>query len=304
MLLSKNIALHRVISGTWSHFIYSVLICTATYIGYYYVNSPNWDFPVLLPSILGTALAFFIGFNNNQAYDRWWEARKIWGELVNDSRSWARQIWYYSGADANKKSPDLNDRIVKMIKRHIAFLHALRDNLRNAPLESYTSYLSESDLKEIAPQGNKHAAILNLQTKELEALYVEGIIDGFRFSELSGILTRFSDDMGKAERIKNTVFPTTYGFYTYFFIWIFIISVTVVTEEHLGVGSIIVGVLIGYVFLTSHKIGKSLINPFENIPSGVPVNQITRTIEINLLELIGDQNIPEPYPSVDGEYVM
>lgn len=299
MLLSKNIGIHRVISGTWRHFIYSVLICTATYIGYYFVNSPNWEFPVLLPTILGTALAFFIGFNNNQAYDRWWEARKIWGELVNDSRSWARQIWYYTGQDSFNEH-----RKATMIKRHIAFLHTLRDFLRNVPLESYVNYINEEDKNAILNQSNKHSALLNLQTRDLEELYEEGIIDGFRFTELSGLLTRFSDEMGKSERIKNTVFPTTYGFYTYFFIWIFIITVTIVTEEHLGIWSIVVGVLIGYVFLTSHKIGKSLINPFEDIPSGVPINQITRTIEINLLELIGEKVIPEPYPPVDGEYVM
>ena len=301
MLLSKKVGIHRVISGTWRHFLYNVLICTTTYVGYYFVNSPNWDFPILLPTIMGTALAFFIGFNNNQAYDRWWEARKIWGEIVNDSRSWARQILYYTGNESDNKS---RNRAKLAIKRHIAFLYALRDYLRDEPIEGYKPYLSNEDIDAIAKQRNKHSAILNLQTQELEAIYREGVIDGFRFTELSGILTRFSDEMGKSERIKNTVFPTIYNFYTYIFIWIFIITVTVVSEEHLGAWAILVGVLIGYIFLTSHKIGKSLINPFENIPSSVPINQITRTIEINLLELIEDDHIPEPYESIDGEYIM
>lgn len=294
MLLSKKIAIHRVISGTWRHFLFTILICTATYIGYYYINSPNWDFPVLLPTILGTALAFFIGFNNNQAYDRWWEARKIWGEIVNDSRSWARMMCFYSNGNGAEKA----------IRRHLAWLYALNEYLRENSDKKYHAYLSNEEIAIVEGQSNSHNAILNLQTQELEKLYKAGVIDGFRFVELSGILTRFSDTMGKSERIKNTVFPTIYGFYTYIFIWIFIIAVTVVSEEHLGVWSILVGVLIGYVFLTSHKIGKSLINPFENIPSSVPINSITRTIEINLLELLKADDIPDPYPSVDGEYIL
>ena len=305
MLLSKKVGIHRVISGTWRHFLYNVIICTTTYVGYYFVNSPDWDFPILLPTVLGTALAFFIGFNNNQAYDRWWEARKIWGEIVNDSRSWARQIWYFTASKDEGSKADTNIRTKAAVRRHIAFLYALRAYLRDEAIsDDELAYLEPDDIQDISAERNKHSAILNLQTKELDAMYKDGLLDGFQFMELSGILTRFSDEMGKSERIKNTVFPTIYNFYTYIFIWIFIITVTVVSEEHLGAWAILVGVLIGYVYLTSHKIGKSLINPFENIPSSVPINQITRTIEINLLELIRDDHIPEPYKSIDGEYVM
>lgn len=304
MLLSKNIGIHSVISGTWKHFLFTGIICTVTYIGYNFVNSPNWDFPILLPSILGTALAFFIGFNNNQAYDRWWEARKVWGEIVNDSRSYARQLLYYTKNDPNDAQNKWSPQVEQAIKRHIAWLYALNEFLRDNSEKKYHAYLSQEDIDYIEGQSNKHNALLNLQTKELENLYAKGLIDGFRFMQLSGILTRFSDTMGKSERIKKTVFPTIYGFYTYLFIWVFIVTVTVVSEESLGIWAILVGMLIGYVFLTTHKIGKSLVNPFDNIPSSVPINQITRSIEINLLELLEAKDIPDPYPSVDGEYVM
>lgn len=135
-------------------------------------------------------------------------------------------------------------------------------------------------------------------------LYSTNRIDGFKFLELNKMLINFCNEMGQSERISNTVFPTTYNFYIKAFIWVFIISVTMVTAQTVGAWSIMLGVFIGYVFLTIHKIGQSLINPFLNMPTGIPLNQITRTIEINMLQTIEESEIPNPIESVDGEYIM
>lgn len=110
--------------------------------------------------------------------------------------------------------------------------------------------------------------------------------------------------MGKSERIANTVFPTTYNYYTGLFIWIFIVSIILVTAQIVGAWSIVIGTLIGYLFLTSHKIGQSLLNPFEDIPSGIPLDQIARTIEINMLQTLQESDIPKTVESVNGEYIM
>lgn len=110
--------------------------------------------------------------------------------------------------------------------------------------------------------------------------------------------------MGKSERIKGTVFPPTYNFYTRVFIWILIISTTFVITNMVGAWSILYGALIGYIFITIHSIGQSLLNPFEPVPTGISLDQITRTIEINLLETLGESEIPEPIVSVNNDYVM
>ncbi|MEJ4088842.1 bestrophin family protein [Galbibacter orientalis] len=307
MLISKKVNIYRILSGTWRHFFYEIVACVSAYFVYRYVESIHvFDSIIvssIIPTILGTALAFFIGFNNNQAYDRWWEARKIWGALVNDSRSWARQVFYYI-EDLGGSSDLINPIKVKLIYRHIAFLYALKDNLRNDAEEQYRIYLSAEDYEAISKESNKANALLNLQTKDIEALSKNKSIDGFKFLELNKMLVNFCDEMGMSERIKNTVFPTTYNFYTRVFVWIFIISVTWSAVDDMGAWSIIVGILVGYIFLTTHKIGMALLNPFDNIPTGIPLNQITRTIEINLLELLKEQNIPEPVQSVNGEYIM
>ena len=304
MILTKKIKIKRILIGTWKNGLMVLLICTASYFFSKYAFVEVNDLPAVIPSILGTALAFFIGFNNNQAYDRWWEARKIWGALVNDSRSWARQIMANLSVPNGQTEEDLIEKKRIAIYRHIAFLYALKGNLRNENQDSFSKYISQDELKEVKSKSNVHNAILNFQSSDLETLLKENWIDGFRFIELNKMLIRFSDEMGKSERIKNTVFPPTYNYYTRVFIWVMMISTTFVIADIVGAWSILYGTLVGYIFITVHTIGQSLLNPFENIPSGISLDQITRTIEINLLESLGDSDIPEPIKTVNDEYIM
>ena len=304
MIITKKIRIKRVIIGTWKNGLLVVLVCTASYLFSEYAFHDVADIPAIIPSILGTALAFFIGFNNNQAYDRWWEARKIWGALVNDSRSWARQINAYLSLPDGQLKEDLIEKKKTAIFRHIAFLYALKGNLRNENIDAFGKYISQQELEKLKSQSNIHNAILNVQSLELEVLFRDNWIDGFRFIELNKMLIRFSDEMGKSERIKNTVFPPTYNFYTRVFIWVMMISTTFVVADVVGAWSIFYGALIGYIFIVIHHIGQVLLNPFENVPSGISLDQITRTIEINLLESLGESEIPEPIKIVNNEYIM
>jgi len=304
MILTPNINLGRIVSGTWKSGLFSIITCIIAYMLHEFWLKKIFTFPVFIPTVLGTALAFFIGFNNNQAYDRWWEARQIWGSLVNNSRTWARLILFNTSSSNMISSDALQEARVRMIKRHIAFLYALKSYLRKEELKEYITYLQNGDADKIAHNSNIHNAILGVQSEDLESLYKSGAIDGYKFLELNKALTTFCDDMGKSERIRNTVFPTTYNYYSRYFIWIFIFSATMSLSDSVGAWGIAFGTLIGYVFFTIQALGQTLIDPFEDIASGVPINQITRTIEINLLEMLGEKDIPKPTESVRGEYVM
>ena len=296
MLLIQNIRLTRILRNTWKVDLIMIASCTAAYFVRAYLIAHHFEIPTIIPTVLGTAIAFFIGFNNNQAYDRWWEARKIWGALVNDSRSYTRALINYV---------DGEDVIVKrMVCRHIGFLYALKASLRGAVDEIHTKYLTEEDLKEIAKHTNAHNALLNIQSRDLQILSKLGAIDGFRFMEINEMLTRFSDSMGMSERIKNTIFPTTYSYLTKVFIWLFVVTFTLVISQSAGISSIFLGWLIGFVFVSTQINGMSLVNPFENNSAGVPLNQITRTIEINLLQMLEEQDIPEPVKPINEEYVL
>lgn len=299
MLLIQNIRLSRVLRNTWQVDIIMIISCTLAYLVRTVLIKHHFEIPAIIPTVLGTAIAFFVGFNNNQAYDRWWEARKIWGALVNDSRSWARCVITYISAhetDAAQKKV--------MVYRQIAFLYALKAKLRGAIDETYSKYLNEEDVLEINAHSNIPNAILTLQSRDLQQLNKADLIDGFRFMEMNQLLVKLCDEMGMSERIKNTVFPTSYSYFTKVFIWLFVVSLTLVISEQAGVWSIFLGWLIGFVYVSTQINGMSLIDPFENNSASIPLNQITRTIEINLLEMLGETNIPEPVKPINDEYVL
>ena len=296
MLIIQNIRLSRILRNTWQVDLIMIASCTAAYFVREYLIAHHFVIPTIIPTVLGTAIAFFIGFNNNQAYDRWWEARKIWGALVNDSRSFARALVNYVDEDEAITT--------RMVHRHIAFLYALKASLRGTVDEIYIKYLPEEDLKEIAKHNNAHNAILNIQSRDLQKLSKANAIDGFRFMEINEMLVRFSDSMGMSERIKNTIFPTTYSYLTKVFIWLFVVTFTLVISQDAGPASIFLGWLIGFVFVSTQVNGMSLVDPFENNSAGVPLNSITRTIEINLLQMLEENDVPEPVKPINDEYIL
>jgi putative membrane protein len=190
------------------------------------------------------------------------------------------------------------------MQTYFAFLYALKANLRGATDEGLSKYLTEEDAEEIKAQTNKHNALLTIQSRDLQKLSKNNQIDGFRFMDLNGMLVRFTDSMGMSERIKNTVFPTTYTYLTKVFIWLFVVSFTLVISQSAGVYAIFLGWLIGFVFVSTQINGMSLVDPFRNNSSGVPLNQITRTIEINLLEMLKETDVPEPVKAINNEYIL
>ncbi|MBC7451093.1 MAG: hypothetical protein H7259_06355 [Cytophagales bacterium] len=305
MLLSKNLKLIHIFRITWRIDLLMLLLCCIAY----YVDTKvatEITIPPTLPTLMGTAIAFFVAFNNNQAYDRWWEARIIWGGLVNDSRSWARSLLKYVSVNAENgiDHEQLRNIQERMIRRHIGFLYALKSSLRRDQNEDYKEYILTEELNEISGNANTPEAILYFQSQDLDFLSKAGCIDGFRFMQLDAKINLFCDGMGKSERINNTIFPPTYIFFTRIFIWIFIVLVTMAITELTGAWSILFGWIIGFVFHATHINGLSIINPFEPKPACIPIDSITRTIEINLLQALKEKYIPSPVKDVGGEYIM
>jgi len=296
MLIGENIRVSRILINTWKVDLIMIVSCTAAYFVREYLIAYHFQISSIIPTVLGTAIAFFIGFNNNQAYDRWWEARKIWGSLVNDSRSFARSLINYAGDDS--------EAVKRMISRHLAFLYALKANLRGTVDEIYTKYLNEDEKDELNKHTNTHNAILNIQSRDLQQLYKNKIIDGYQFIQLNEMIVRLTDSMGMCERIKNTVFPTTYSYLTKVFIWLFVVSFTLVISQDMGYWSIFMGWMIGFVFVSTQINGMGLVNPFENNSAGLPLNNICRTIEINLLQMLQEEEIPEPVKPINNEYIL
>lgn len=294
MLIGKNLSLFRILKITWKIDILMIGFCGLVYLlDTYWLLS--FKLPIAFPALMGTAIAFFIGFNNNQAYNRWWEARMIWGGIVNDSRSFARNLVAYN-LD--------NDAAKRIVRRHIGFLYALTASLRKYQQdESHLQYITSDDIEKLKSVSHIPNGLLSIQSQEIKNLRVRQQITDFEFTILNHLIENLCEAMGKSERINNTVFPINYLFFTKLFIWLFIALITMATNS-VGAVAIILGWAMGFVFNTSNLNGLNLMNPFEHQPSGVPISSITRNIEINLLQEIGEKNIPSPLPVIHGEYIL
>ncbi len=218
------------------------------HVGYSFLKVP-WT-PV---AVVGTAVAFIIGFQNNSAYGRIWEARKIWGGIVNSSRSWGMKTRDMVTAEHAKRScpeEELKEIRKTLVHRHIAWLTALRhamrqprswevnhehrtnrewSNMIHTP-EKVTSlhddllmYLSHDELEHCMTKGNKATALLYLQSAHLRKLKEQGLLWEFSFLELENLLQEFFTLQGQSERIKNFPYPRQYASLATYFVWIFLV---------------------------------------------------------------------------------
>lgn len=251
---------------------------------------------------IGTAVSFFIGFFTSQAYDRWWEARKIWGEFVNDSRSFGRLVaTLFPSSESEPEVANIQDR---MIRRHIAYLYSVKARLRDEEQTECFARLPEADALRARGVGHLGNTLLQFQGEEIDAAERSGLIDVIRMAQFSDMLSRFSSSMGAAERIKTTVFPPYYASMIKLSIWGYIVVFALSLSEVIGYWSMPYVFFTGAVFELVYDAGTLLLDPFEGRPNDVPMSSIVRTIEINLLEQLGEQELPEPVEAVDGRYLM
>ena len=256
------------------------------------------DMPLTIATFLGTAISVLLSFKMSQSYDRWWEARKIWGAIVNDSRSLVLQLQAFIKAENA-------DIYVKTIAyRQIAWCYSLGQSLRSLPpLQNCDSFLSGKEMDEIGKFSNKPLGILQLNTHEISLLRKQNALSDFEHIQLNTTCVRFSDSMGAAERINSTVFPTTYRMFLHFTIYLFVIILSVALKNvQLGY-EICLLLLISLVFFMLEKTAYHLQDPFKNRPSDTSVTAIARTIEINIRQLLKEENVPEPITK-DDFYIM
>jgi putative membrane protein len=282
-------------------FLFTVFALSAyylcTYKGYDFINVPA--VPV---SILGGALAIFLGFRNSSAYDRWWEARKVWGSIVNNSRSLGLELITYPIGKNEQEEKVIEEWRRESVMRHIGWLYTLNAQLRKKPVE-LKPYLNDHDIELLKGKNNLAAQILVIQGNAIDNAFRRGWIEEFRFNSLIGTLKKFYDDQGKAERIKNTIFPFYYNYFTNFFLWLFTISLpfalsTVMTNWLM----IPLSVAISFAFYILNKSGVITETPFEGSASDTPLTTICRTIEIDLLQMLDTDEVPEIHPVQRGRF--
>lgn len=309
------------------------LVPTALYVYFQW----SWlALPWLPVALLGTAVAFVVGFKNNASYDRLWEARQIWGGILNASRSWGILVKDFVTNRLVKDSirTEEVERIQKiLVDRHLGWVTALRFQLREPRIwkaiykahnqeyrnkwftveehehkleDDLKQYLTQEEYDLILRKSNKAAQIIGLQSSHLKNLMETGLIEDFRHMEMENLLRELYNFQGAAERIKNFPYPRQYATLNLWFIQLFVVLLPLgmlnelnkMGENYVWL-TIPFSVLCGWVFTTMEKIGEASESPFEGSANDVPITSISRTIEIDLREMFNEANVPPPMKPVN-----
>ncbi|HXK01043.1 MAG TPA: bestrophin family ion channel [Verrucomicrobiae bacterium] len=254
-------------------------------------------------SIFGGVLSVIVGFRNSSAYARWWEARTIWGGIVNHSRSFAREVLSMvaaaeAGPAAEREVGEMKHRLVLL---QVAHVHALRNHLRGtSPWQELEGLFPEDEMELLKSQNNVPLAIQKLMAGMVAHCYQSRWIDNIRWASLDRTLSNLMDCQGACERIKNTPMPRMYDIFIRHVVGIYCLLLPLGMVESLKLLTPVGSSLVGVIFLALDQIGRDLETPFENLPHDLPLTAITRTIEINLRQMIGEKDVPEPLAPVDG----
>ncbi|MBD1393177.1 bestrophin family protein [Mucilaginibacter glaciei] len=285
MLLKENIPVRYIFGKIKKEVlmvtVYSVFIA----IIYNNFHVTRISIPIAVPTILGTIISLLLAFKSNQAYDRWWEARTLWGGVVNDTRTLTRQLLTF--VDSPYGEAEQKAFCERMAKRQIAWCHSLSHHLRGQDsLQGLEKLISTEDIEHIKKYNNVPMALLELQGADLRSAYKLGWINEFQQVQMDETLSRFSNEMGGCERIKNTVFPATYSTYIHFSVLLFILLLPFGLIEFFGVVEVPLVIAIASSFFLIEAMAIHLQDPFENKPTDTPTTTISRTIERDIKQML------------------
>jgi putative membrane protein len=336
MYIAKNFNIKGIVAFSGHHMIWLTAWAVGYTVAYEFANLKWLTIPWVPLAVIGTAVAFYVGFKNNSAYDRMWEARKIWGAIVNDSRAWGANVLAMVNNQFTKKEytqEELRRIRKRLIYRHIGWLYALRSQLlvptewehvrqgwqvgklnqrrqRTFGVGLFQDEVTETELKNFLPEDelpelidytNTATQIINKQSQDLTGLRSVDLIEDFRQTKLQTILDSFYTYQGQCERIKKFPLPRQYGSMSFLFVGIFIFLLPLgMISEFAKIGpftvwlSIPFTIVVGWVYLMMELVGDYTENPFEGLGNDIPMLSLCRTIEIDLMEMLGEEKIPPP----------
>jgi len=323
-MLTKNLPIKAIaqfsiipilIGGVWSLLLV---------LGFVFLDLKWLAIPFLPISLLGIAVSFYVGFKNNAANERQNEARKNWGGITNDTRSFIALL--------NTYLPE-NDMDMKanILKRHIAWLYAHKSFLRHKRMDwehklklnevyraqfrqdfnintefeqDVSKYISKEELKEVESYPNMASKLLLNQSKNLKQLRNENLIEDFRLFELQNHITKLYEHQGRNERIKTFPIPRQFANYATFFIAVFafLLPLGLLNEtQKINVWlTIPFSMLVTWVFHQMDLVAEYSEHPFEGLISDTPMTAITRNLEIEILLSLGETNLPKPIIAKNG----
>lgn len=284
----------------WQILLIFIVVLIAGITGTYVATFTNIQSPIAIPAFFGTAIVFILAFRTNQAYDRWWEARKVWGAIVNSSRSWTRMV-----VTLIKFHPNNEGLKETLIRRQIAWCYILTSRLRQHKdiLKSVEGKLFPEEIELLKKSLNPNQLIAHWQSRDLKILLEAGCIEEWHHIEMEETLKSLESSMGHAEQIKNTHFPVLYDHIIHISIYVFaaLLAVSIVDKSHLFES--IFSTIIATLFLALEFIAKEMQDPFDDQPSDTAMTTITYSIERGALQMLGVE-VPEPPAGMKGKFYV
>ena len=242
-------------------------------------------------ALLGSALAIIVGLRNNTAYGRWWEARTLWGSAVNNSRSLARGALTFLPAQTAST----------LVRLQIAWAHALRGALLKRDVwADVAPFVPPESVARVRRATNLPTAIQAEMGRLLAVPAGDAVDASVRAAALDSTLTAIANAQGGLERIKNTPLPRQFEQFPRVFVLAYCLLLPIGLVTDLGIMTPIGSTVIGSAFYLLDQIGRDIEDPFANRIHDVAMGAITRTIEIDLRQMLGEADTPKPLEPVDG----
>ncbi|RYG65265.1 hypothetical protein EON80_17670 [bacterium] len=264
-------------------------------------------------TLVGTGLSVLLVFRNNESYARYWEARTLWGQVMASMRSFSRLSLSLSRPNASQKGPhddshiplELKEMQREWIYRSLAFLNALRTSLRgesasDLDFECLAPFLAPEELETLRSQKNGPCAILHTQGERLADAWRADYLHPQHLKLLDEHLSLMTLAYGGCEKIARTPIPPAYGFLSRRFVWVFVLLLPLALVEPLGWKTIILSPLIAFLFGALQRFGEEVQHPFEAKHDGLALDSMTRQLEIELRQRLGETELPEEIESHDA----
>ncbi|HBC2886372.1 TPA: bestrophin family protein [Citrobacter freundii] len=273
-----------VLSKIFSRLLLNFLLSIAVIIMLPWYTMLGIKFTLAPFSILGVAIAIFLGFRNNACYSRYVEARHLWGQLMIASRSLLREVKTTLPDDAE---------LGQFVRLQIAFAHCLRMTLRRNPqAKPLAKYLSEKDLQTVFAAQSPANRILLLMGEWLAVRRRDGQLSDILFHSLNNRLNDMSAVLAGCERIANTPVPFAYTLILHRTVYLFCIMLPFALVVDLHYMTPFISVLISYTFISLDTLAEELEDPFGTENNDLPLDAICNAIEIDLLQMNDETNVP------------
>ncbi len=293
MIVGRAPRIRQTLFAAWR--VLSVLFVWDVVVTVFYYIVP-FKAPALPLTLFASALALFLGFRDNSAYQRWWEGRTLWGAMINASRSLTRAVIAFT-PDDHPAAPALRAQVVH---RQIAYVQMLRCQLRRQdPAPELDRVLGGEAERAALDRANPANGVLEGTSRLIAEAKREGLIDSIQQTQIESVMVDIANAQGGMERLKNTPLPAQYRSFPAFFTRLLCILLPIGLVESLGWATPVGSSVAGFMFLVGLQIGDDLVDPFADSVHDVPLTAMTRTIEIDLRQSIGEP-APRPLDPVAG----